>query len=233
LHHLGELLSGAEFARSLRLRESGQTRCQFIDAHTDFRRSSVCRPNLCYPPSLVNLPPYVLEISRLTVLLVEHRCALGFSFVSWSQLADVFRVGIVALMQSSFPQANPLSSTVNGSSFALISANFASLIKNIDRLNDLCIIARNMLATKEIAQDLAAKAKFENQVLMLIDTCVRVTARGCDGPIDGGDRQSQERWQKVVAACTFSYFSTCCRNLPTLPQSFVVCVSTESTGAEE
>ena len=132
---------------------------------------------------------------------LKSRSALGFNFKTWERLYSVFREGIVALMQSSFPQVNPLSPTVNGTSSALISANFTTLIRNIERLTDLCTVARNMLATKELAQDLASLSRVEKQIMMLIDTSVRVTARGYDGPIDGCDRQSQERWQKVVKAC--------------------------------
>jgi hypothetical protein len=73
-----------------------------------------------------------------------------------------------------------------------------------------------MLATNELAQDLAAMAKFEKQIMMLIDTCVRVTARGYDGPIDRGDRQSQEKWQKVVAACKSWCPSRLTTSLPAL-----------------
>ena len=135
---------------------------------------------------------------------MESRNALGFNFKTWERIHSVLREGIVALMQNSFPQANPLSSTANGTSSALISANFTTLLKNIERLTDLCTIARNMLATKELAQDLASLSRVEKQIMMLIDTSVRVTARGYDGPIDGCDRQSQERWQKVVKACRFS-----------------------------
>ncbi|KAI9781731.1 MAG: copper transport protein [Geoglossum umbratile] len=157
-------------------------------------------PTLLEPYVYVNMDGRVTNLINLTQSRPEARSALGFNFKTWERLYSVFREGIVALMQSSFPQANPLSPTVNGTSSALISANFATLIKNIERLTDLCTVARNMLATKELAQDLASLSRVERQIMMLIDTSVRVTARGYDGPIDEGDRQSQERWQKVVKA---------------------------------
>ncbi|KAH0556796.1 hypothetical protein GP486_005415 [Trichoglossum hirsutum] len=167
-------------------------------------------PTLLEPRIYDNMDPRVSNLLRLTQTRPAasvtwssppnaSRSALGFHLKTWQRLSIVFRGGILSLVHSSFPRANPISPTVNSTSSALISANFASLIKNIERLNDLCTIARNMLATNELAQDLAAMAKFEKQIMMLVDTCVRVTARGYDGPIDGGDRQSQERWQKVVA----------------------------------
>lgn len=70
-----------------------------------------------------------------------------------------------------------------------------SLIKDIERLNDLCTIARNLLATTKKAQNLAAERGFDQQILRLIDTCVRVTARGFDGE---ANPRNEERWQKVV-----------------------------------
>ncbi|KAI9769107.1 MAG: copper transport protein [Geoglossum simile] len=157
-------------------------------------------PTLLEPYVYTNMDARVTNLITLTQSRPEARSALGFHLKTWERIYSVFREGIVALMQGSFPQANPLSPTVNGTSSALISANFTTLLKNIERLTDLCTVARNMLATKELAQDLASLSRVEKQIMMLIDTSVRVTARGYDGPIDGCDRQSQERWQKVVKA---------------------------------
>ena len=68
-------------------------------------------------------------------------------------------------------------------------------MKDIERLNDLCTIARNLLATTKKAQNLAAEKSFDQQILKLIDVCVRVTARGFDGDTNA---RNEERWQKVV-----------------------------------
>jgi palmitoyltransferase len=95
----------------------------------------------------------------------------------------------------SFAWKNPPSATHNGSSSDLIALNYFALAKDIERLNDLCTIARNLLATTKKAQNLAAEKGFDQQVLKLIDVCVRVTARGFDGETNA---RSEERWQKIV-----------------------------------
>ena len=146
----------------------------------------------------------------------DVRQALGFSPKVWSGLTAVFGAAIPVLQSKSFTRAqrgdgfhgqngaspdDAESNGVNGevsknSSSDLIAANYLSLVKDIERLNDLCTIARNLLATTKRAQNLAAERGFDQQVLKLIDVCVKVTARGFDG--EGGNVRSEERWGKVV-----------------------------------
>ena len=68
-------------------------------------------------------------------------------------------------------------------------------MKDIERLNDLCTIARNLLATTKKAQNLAAEKGFDQQILKLIDVCVKVTSRGFDGE---NNARNEEKWQKVT-----------------------------------
>ena len=70
------------------------------------------------------------------------------------------------------------------------------LIKDLDRMNDLLVIARNLLAGNTKAQNLAAEEGFDIQVLKYIDMCVRVNARGYDG-----DNRVEAQWANVVSAC--------------------------------
>ena len=95
----------------------------------------------------------------------------------------------------SFSWKNAQADNYNGSSSDLIAANYFSLVKDIERLNDLCTIARNLLATTKKAQNLAAEQGFDQKILKLIEVCVRVTARGFDGETN---QRNEERWQKVV-----------------------------------
>jgi palmitoyltransferase len=95
----------------------------------------------------------------------------------------------------SFSWKNAQADSYNGSSSDLIAANYFSLVKDIERLNDLCTIARNLLATTKKAQNLAAEQGFDQKILKLIEVCVRVTARGFDGE---ANQRNEERWQKVV-----------------------------------
>ncbi|KIV83510.1 hypothetical protein PV11_05529 [Exophiala sideris] len=125
----------------------------------------------------------------------DVRSALGFNPRVWEGLTRVLSVAIPALEQQSFAWKNPPASSYNGSSSELIAAHYLSLVKDIERLNDLCTIARNLLATTKKAQNLAAEKSFDQQILKLIDVCVRVTARGYDGE---ANPRNEERWQKVV-----------------------------------
>lgn len=112
----------------------------------------------------------------------------------WQGLTDVLTKAIPVLESQSFAWKSP-SATYEHSSSNLIAFNYFSLVKDIERLNDLCTIARNLLATTKKAQNLAAEKGFDQRILALIDTCVRVTARGFDGETNA---RNEERWQKVV-----------------------------------
>lgn len=125
----------------------------------------------------------------------KSRQNLGFSPNIWQGLTDVFNQAIPALEAQSISWKSPVSTTQTGSSSELIALNYSGLIKDIERLNDLCTIARNLLATTKKAQNLAAERGFDQQILKLIDLCVRVTARGFDGE---SNARNEERWQKIV-----------------------------------
>ncbi|KIW14519.1 hypothetical protein PV08_07303 [Exophiala spinifera] len=141
-----------------------------------------------------------LLIAGKQILYKSHqesdvRSSLGFNPRVWDGLTKVLTVAIPALEQQSFSWKNPPATSFNGSSSELIASHYLSLVKDIERLNDLCTIARNLLATTKKAQNLAADKGFDQQILKLIDVCVRVTARGYDGE---QNQRNEERWQKVV-----------------------------------
>ena len=83
-----------------------------------------------------------------------------------------------------------------GSQSILMSLDYAALIKDLDRINDLLTIARNLLAGNAKAQNLAAEEGFDIQVLKYIDMCVRVNARGYDG-----DNRAEVHWANIVSTC--------------------------------
>lgn len=132
---------------------------------------------------------------QLLTEAVFYRQNLGFSAQIWKGLSEVLTKAIPVLEIQSFSWKNAQTDSYNGSSSDLIAANYTSLVKDIERLNDLCTIARNLLATTKKAQNLAAEKGFDQQILKLIDVCVRVTARGFDGETNA---RNEERWQKVV-----------------------------------
>jgi palmitoyltransferase len=142
-----------------------------------------------------------LLLSGKQILYKSHqesdvRQSLGFSKRVWAGLTKVLLKAIPVLEVQSFSWKNPPHANFGGSSSDLIAANYLALVKDIERLNDLCTIARNLLATTKRAQNLASDEGFDQQILKLIDVCVRVTARGFDG--EGGNQRNEDRWSKVV-----------------------------------
>lgn len=120
---------------------------------------------------------------------------LGLSPDIWQGFTDVLTKAIPVLESQSFAWKSPPSVNYDHSSSNLIAYNYFSLVKDIERLNDLCTIARNLLATTKKAQNMASERGFDQRILALVDTCVRVTARGFDGETNA---RNEERWQKVV-----------------------------------
>jgi hypothetical protein len=77
-------------------------------------------------------------------------------------------------------------------------SNYVTLLDYIERLNDLCMVARNLLSYNKQGTKLSSGHRFDQQILKLIDVCVRVTARGYDGE---AETPNEEKWQKIVTVC--------------------------------
>ena len=128
------------------------------------------------------------------------RQAIGASSQQWIDINQVFYFAIPCLDQQSIPsEAN--ATTGAPTSSALILLNYETLMKDLERLNDLLLIARNCLATTQRAQNFAGEALLDQQVLKLIDLCVRVTARGYDGETPS---RAEQPWGNVMGACALA-----------------------------
>ena len=125
------------------------------------------------------------------------RTLLGTNPVSWKDINDVFTLAIPVLEAQSLAPADPQTGA-SGSFSALMALNHETLMKDLERLNDILTVARNCLATVTKAQNLAGESLLDQQVQKLIDLCVRVTARGFDG--DAGNR-TEVHWGNVIGAC--------------------------------
>lgn len=132
---------------------------------------------------------------RRTVKEPDVRKSIGANADLWRDLCELLEYAVPSLEQRSFAPADPQAPEFEGASGTLIAANYASLMKDLERLNDLVSIARNVLTTGEVAQDLAAKAQFDQEIFKLISVCVKVTARGFDGDAGTAD---EHKWQDVV-----------------------------------
>lgn len=75
-------------------------------------------------------------------------------------------------------------------SSTLIADNHSALTMDLTLINTLLLLARNMLAIKQVAQDLCAAVQFDREVIRLIRLCVNVTSKGYDGEnVDVGTRE--------------------------------------------
>lgn len=114
----------------------------------------------------------------------------------WDELEETFEAAVPSFERRSVAGPEP-GSEYDSPSGPLIAVNYTSLIRDIDRVNDLVVISKNILACGDSAQDNAAKARFDQGVFKIISVCVKVTARGYDG--DAGP--DEEKWQIVVNDC--------------------------------
>lgn len=144
---------------------------------------------------MVMLQDICKKTLRRTIKEPEVRRAIGANASLWRDLCELLENAVPSLEQRSFAPADPQAPEFEGASGTLIAANYSSLMRDLERLNDLVSIARNVLTTGEVAQDLAAKAQFDQEIFKLISVCVKVTARGFDG--DAGTTD-EHKWQEVV-----------------------------------
>ena len=134
---------------------------------------------------------------RRTLESAAVRQAIGASPQQWVDINQVFFIAISQLEVQSIPSDLNASSGATTSS-ALMAVNHDTLMKDLERLNDILLIARNCLATTQRAQNLAGESLLDQQVLKLIDLCVRVTARGYDGETHS---RAEQPWANIIGAC--------------------------------
>jgi hypothetical protein len=126
---------------------------------------------------------------------------LGLSYQFWDDLASVVNASIPSLERRCYAAPDPATPEYEGLSARLIAQYSTNLVKDLEKLNQLVAIARNVLTCGERAQNLAADRLFDKNVFTLITVCVRVTARGYDGETG---TQDEGKWQDVINACKLS-----------------------------
>jgi palmitoyltransferase len=135
-----------------------------------------------------------LEDSRKRLELREE---LGLSWEFWDDLAAVLKAAIPSLEKRCFAQPDPAAPEYEGLSGPLIASYSPSLLRDLERLNQLVCVARNVLVQGERTQNLAAERLFDKDIFNLVNVCVRVTARGYDGE---AGTQDEDKWQGVINA---------------------------------
>nr|POF04588.1 copper transport protein 86 [Quercus suber] len=137
------------------------------------------------------------ETLKSTAQDARVRAAIGGDGKFWAEMVVLFKAAIPSLERRSFTIWDPSSVDYESTSGALIASHYPVLWKDLERLNDLVSISRNVLTIGGTAQDLAAEHGIDIEVFRLINCCVRVTARGYDGEAGTGD---EEKWQWIVNA---------------------------------
>ncbi|KAH6629299.1 hypothetical protein C7974DRAFT_424365 [Boeremia exigua] len=135
-----------------------------------------------------------LEESRKRLELREE---LGLAWEFWDDLAAVLKAAIPSLEKRCFAQPDPAAPEYEGLSGPLIASHSPSLLRDLERLNQLVCISRNVLVHGERVQNLSAERLFDKDIFNLVNVCVRVTARGYDGE---AGTQDEDKWQGVINA---------------------------------
>lgn len=84
----------------------------------------------------------------------------------------------------------------------LIAENHVTLLQDLTLLNNLLVIARNMLAIKEVAQDICSAVQMDSQIVKLIILCVSVTSKGYDG--ENVDNLTRSKVSEITELCKCS-----------------------------
>lgn len=137
------------------------------------------------------------ETLKSTAQRADVRQAIGGDENFWLELCTLLKAAIPSLERRSFSIWDPSSVDYESTSGALIASHYPGLWKDLERLNDLVSISRNVLTVGAPVQDLAAHYSLDAEIFRLINCCVRVTARGYDGDAGTGD---EEKWQWIVNA---------------------------------
>ena len=137
------------------------------------------------------------ETLHSTAQNILVREAIGTDPKFWAELFLLLRAAILSLERRSFSIWDPDSVDYESTSGSLIAGHYPGLWRDVERINDLVSIARNVLTGGPRAQNLAAEHGVDGEIFKLINCCVRVTARGFDG---NAGTNEEERWQGVVNA---------------------------------
>lgn len=128
----------------------------------------------------------------------------------WMRLRKIFMLAVRTLEKNSVrdPYADPGLNGVNDvpENSTLILRHYDELVQDLQFLNSLLVISRNMLAIKEIAQELCASALVDKAVHEVMMLCVSVTSKGYDG--ENVDELNRAKLNEVTELCKlFSHAS--------------------------
>lgn len=131
------------------------------------------------------------------------RLHLGSCSEVWSQYTACFAKAMPEIQRQSFLNTEPNMQSIGSagrSNADVMIKNYATLTEDLERLNDLMVIARNIVATFEHTQNLAHTAQFDQQVFQWVKLCVCITARGYDGDLNAN---VEAQWTIVLGHCKY------------------------------
>jgi len=122
---------------------------------------------------------------------VHQSLSIGQNAELWGLYCEVFDIAYPVIEQEFFDpeEVNPPGN--NAQPTTAMALKDTVLLKDLERLNDLLLIARNILASTKLAQNLMGDKGFDQHVMKFIDLCVRVTARQYEGEEPGNRTESQ------------------------------------------
>lgn len=156
-----------------------------------------------------------MTLNRPEVRYVCHSTIMGFAERTfseilaknvdiWMRLQLVFFHAIPSISDKSLREAYAETASPEFAlpeTSTLIAENHMTLVEDLNLLNNLLVIARNMLAIKEVAQDICAVTQTDAQIVKLIILCVSVTSKGYDG--ENVDNLTRSKVNEVTELCMF------------------------------
>ncbi|KAL8829612.1 MAG: hypothetical protein Q9191_001918 [Dirinaria sp. TL-2023a] len=121
----------------------------------------------------------------------EARRNIGLNPDIWNIFSQVFALAVSIIEQEFFSPAEVNPPGNNAQPTTAMALKDTVLLKDLERLNDLLLIARNVLSFSEAVQNLCGEKGFDQHAMALIDLCVRVTARQYEGEEPGNRTESQ------------------------------------------
>lgn len=159
------------------------------------------------PATMDNFDNKILRrLLQDTAREVEVREQLAIDPNVWNDLHQALEAAITTLTESCFNYPKPAGQTTEDAENALqalLITNYASLVKDVGRVNNLLGIGRNILTIGNQAQKMAGKKHVDESMLKLVTICIKITLRG------GGaatTKEDDKKIQLVVNDCECSIF---------------------------
>lgn len=122
----------------------------------------------------------------------------------WLRLQKLFRSILPIISRRSLKEVfaeTAATGTHLPESSTLIVENYTSLQEDLNLVYNCLVIARNMLAMKEVAQDICSATLLDQEVIRLVGICINVTSKGYDG--ENVDPQTRSKLNEITELCGF------------------------------